>query len=202
MKQFRGHDLVVYTDNEIEKALKEGFDLNTLKGTNPINLTPLIHSVIFNRISVFKLFIKYGADTNKTDNYDDTILHYICVYNRLDFLFFILSRGCVIGDVFNKKGYTPLREAIFWNGYICIGPLLEAGAKISNVKDTEIPDFIIRLVQKRNRLKKKIVLFLALSKKTKAVHKDLLSTISKMVWELRNTEKEEEKPHSKKKLKK
>jgi len=199
MKQFRGYDIICYTDDEIHRALEEGFDPNTFKGGGkPLNITPLIHSILFNRLSVFQLLIKYGADPNKTDIFEDTILHYASIHNLVDFLHVILRYGCV-ADSLNAKGYTPLRGAIFYHADDCIIPLLDAGAKISNVKDITIPDDLIILVQKRNQLKRKIVLFLALSKKTKAVHKDLLSTISKMIWELRDRE-EEESPE--KKLKK
>jgi ankyrin repeat protein len=203
MKQFKGYDIVCYTDDEVRNALEDGFDPNTFMGANSVlNITPLIQSVLFNRLSVFKLLIKYGADPNKTDDHGDTVLHYACVHDQVDFVCFILSYGCVV-DSFNKNRYTPLRYVIFLHGYNdCIVPLLDAGAKISNVKDTQIPDSITNFVQKRNQLKRRIVLFLALSKKTKAVHKDLLNPISKMVWKLRDTiDEEEEKIPSKKKSK-
>jgi ankyrin repeat protein len=145
------------------------------------------------------MLLKYGANINDTDEHERTVLHYAS-NNRIDHLYIILRYywfGVV--DCFNKDGYTPLAQAIMCYSYKSVIMLLDAGAKISNVKNIKIPDYVTTLVRERNQLKRKIVLFLALNRKTKAIHKDLLNTISKMIWELRDIEEEEEKTELKKK---
>jgi hypothetical protein len=181
MKQFRVSDIKNLSNEKIEKALKAGTDPSVLvPGTDTLSRTPLMCCV----------------DFNKGDGYGTTPICYVIRYNP-GFLFYILksSPSLVNSSCFNNT--TPLDVAMGYD-YNCVPILLDAGAKIRKAITVIIPDYVTVLVQKRNRLKRKIILFLALSKKTKAVHKDLLSTISKMVWELRDTEEKEEESPSKK----
>ena len=194
-------DIADLSRNEIEKALKAGTCSSVLSSkADPWNRTPLMLSIVFAKPCVFKLLLKYGADVNKTDIFNQTILHYASRNITENYLRILLHyRSFYVVDCIDMDGITPLAKAIATKSYGCAHILLDAGAKISNVKNIYIPHGLISLVQKRNQIKRKIILFLALSKKTKAVHKDLLNPISKMVWELRDTK---EKTSSKKKLKK
>jgi ankyrin repeat protein len=201
MKRFGVSDFIGLSDDEIEGALKAGYDPNvTISTPSFLRCSPLLVSILNRNIRVFKILLKYGADINNTDEYERTVLHYAS-HDRIDLLRIVLRHWFGVVDCFSKKNYTPLAEAILYNSYNSVCLLLDAGAKISNVKNIKIPYYITDLVQKRNQVKGRIVLFLALSKKTKAIHKDLLTTISKMIWELRDTEREEKK-QSKKKFKK
>ena len=201
MKQLRVSDIADLSRNEIEKALKSGTDPNVLLGGDSINRTPLMWSVIFGKPHVFKMLLKYGADVNKTDRHGQTILHYVSIGQRTNYLCILLySRSFGDVDCIRYDGNTPLAEAILSVSYDSARILLDAGAKIRKTTTVVIPDYITNFVQKRNQLKRRIVLFLALSKKTKAIHKDLLSTISKRIWQLRETEDDEEKTPSKENL--
>lgn len=194
MKQFTVSDIVNLSTNEIERALKTGTDPNVLLGGDSINRTPLMLSIIFEKPGVFKMLLKYGADVNKTDEYGQNVLHYSSRNNSHINYLCILLHFRSFGDVdcFDAINDTPLAKAILNKSYDQVCLLLDAGAKIRKTTTVIIPNYVISLVKKRNQLKRIIILFLALSKKTKAVHKDLLSTISKMVWKLRNTEEKEE----------
>lgn len=122
-------------------------------------------SIILEKPRVFKMLLKYGADVNKKDQLEQTVLHYASRNWSVGYLCILLhhpSLGAI--DCFDMINETPLAKAILTKTFNHVYLLLDAGAKISNVKDTQIPDSITNFVQKRNQLKRRIVLFLALSK--------------------------------------
>jgi ankyrin repeat protein len=87
-------------------------------------------------------------------------------------------------DKQNKYGDTPLASAIFHNNRGCAERLLDAGAKISNVKkDIEIPDWFTSLVNQRKRVKEALKVVFALSRPL--IGKDVAKILISMTWETR-----------------
>lgn len=187
MKLFAGFEIRLRTEEYITNALQDGYSPDVVR--DGIH-TPLINAILNNRLSVFQILLKYGANPNKEDGCGATPMCYAIRYSPR-FVPYILKASPSLVNCFCYKNTTPLDMASSYN-YKCVPVLLDAGARLRKMTSPTItiPDYVKKLVQKRNQLKRRIILFLALSKKTKAVHKDLLNPISKMMWELRDTEEE------------
>jgi ankyrin repeat protein len=102
-------------------------------------------------------------------------------------------------DAQNKRGKTPLAVAIVKDKKDCAERLLDAGAKMSNVdKSVIIPPWVETIVVKRKNAMISIGVFIGVTRKRFEIQgqhignrlpRDLISLISKYLWEARFDEK-------------
>lgn len=87
-------------------------------------------------------------------------------------------------DEQNKVGYTPLAQAVRNKHRGCAERLLDAGAKISNVrKDIQIPNWFTSLVNQRKKVKEVLKVLFVLSRPL--IGKDVAKILIAMAWEKR-----------------
>lgn len=176
-----GRHILSYTvySNVLECAkilLEAKSDVN-YKSTYP----PICSAAIFDRPAFIQLFIEH--DANLYVNGQPNLLRLACTNRNPTSLRLVLRVWNRDVDVV-EIGETPLCRAVTHGFKDCARLLLDAGAKTRHLKT--IPLWCETLVQNRNDLKHVLVHFFALSKRTKAVHKNLVTVIAKMVWERRN----------------
>jgi hypothetical protein len=102
-------------------------------------------------------------------------------------------------DVQDEDGVTPLAYAIECNYCGCAERLLDAGAKMSNVKkDVKIPDWMETIIIKRKNAIRSIGVFIGVMRKrldVKGQHigsrlpRDVVGLLGSYLWETRLDEK-------------
>lgn len=170
----------IFNENHvrIESMLKNKADPNITSS----DLPPLCIATRYHQTRIMSLLLEYKANINGVDNSGNTALHY-AVWSHPDLVPLIITHGGNI-ETKNIYGNTPLSDAIYLTEYLSVHHLLDAGAKLSNFK-TVIPHCLRSLLDGRSRVKRAIIAFFALNKRTKRIHKDLTNVIGAMIWETR-----------------
>jgi ankyrin repeat protein len=147
----------------------------------------IIHSAAKCRNVAFTTFLlKQGFDPLIVNEWGNTPLHLAAKLDNVDVLDLLIKSGGMNDNV-NNGSHTPLADA-FAVSPACAQRLLDAGAKFKNVHNMFIFEWGVEMVQKQNNTKHAIVAFMAASKRTKRVHKDLVYTIVCRVWETRSND--------------
>jgi ankyrin repeat protein len=133
-----------------------------------------------------KLLIEYGLNVNAQTNFGDTFMHNACTFIGSFDLVKLLINIRADPNIRNNDGRTVLETALNYrvvNNEI-VKLLLNNGAKLPSGKH-EFSEEVSVTIGKLRRIKRVLITFFALSKKTGAIHKDLRNPIAKMVWETR-----------------
>lgn len=89
------------------KALDNG---ESVDAKDDKGVTALGYAVAANRIAVFKLLLKLGADPDEVDNRGNSALHYAAAYGRSELLEYLADGGMNLSKS-NDEGKTPLALA-------------------------------------------------------------------------------------------
>jgi ankyrin repeat protein len=95
--------------NIVEKLIKyPNININSQDRDN--QLTPLYYAINIFNLEIIKLLVKQGADINLQDAYGNTVLHYICNYNKYEYYNEIikLSKITINCNLWNLDGNIPL----------------------------------------------------------------------------------------------
>ncbi len=96
-ENFNNQDILEYIEKNDIKSVKNyiesGYDLNS---QNSDGITPLIKSVINDKIEIVKLLLNAGADIDKQDNFGRTALIYATFYNSTMIIKLLLDAGANI----------------------------------------------------------------------------------------------------------
>lgn len=146
--------------------------------------TPLRMAVVCRKLDMVKLLLKYKADASIPGTDGDIPLHY-AAWEFPDAVPHLIQAYPVV-DVLNTLLRTPLADAIRGKQEESVQLLLDAGAKVSAVVEDEIRThpWFQDILKRRRQQKEPLLLFVALGKRTKRIHKDLLPRIAKMSWEI------------------
>jgi ankyrin repeat protein len=147
-----------------------------------------------------KLLIDYGLNVNAQTDSGDTFMHYACTFIRSFDLVKLLINIRADPNIRNYDGRTVLETVLNYrvlNNEI-VKLLLNNGAKLPSGKH-EFSEEVSMTIEKLRHIKRVLITFFALSKKTGAIHKDLRNPIAKMVWETREDDVWDQKEFSKKK---
>ena len=148
----------------------------------------LIHTAAKCRNVAFTAFLlKQGFDPLIVNEWGNTPLQLAVKVGNIDVLNLLIKSGG-LHDNPNNAGCTPLGDALTCS-QVCTQRLLDAGAKVKNVAPNILVfEWAVEMIQKQNNTKHAIVAFMAASKRTKRVHKDLVYTIVCRVWETRSND--------------
>ena len=116
--------------------LEKGFEVNSkdINGNMPIHIHTNPYVVTKgNHYGVMSVLIKYGADINAIDSWDNSPLHGLAELNRPKVAKLLIDNGANI-NIKNNWGATPLHIAVTNKNYEMVKLLLEnkADPKISN----------------------------------------------------------------------
>lgn len=131
-----------------------------------------------------QLLLDHNADIFKP-RFGFYPLHRAVLTGSLVFTRFVLNAGASKRiDVKTQQGNTPLYFVIY-NDYPLpmVSLLLDYGSKIDNMKN---PNLHCELFVKRKNIKRTLIIFYQLGRKTKCLGKDMTNMIGKMVWETRD----------------
>jgi Ankyrin repeats (3 copies)/Ankyrin repeats (many copies) len=153
---------------------------------------PLLSACNFGRYDFVKLLIEHKADVlieNPNPNSDTNMrsLHFAANSQNLESLKLLFKAGA--SKIINIKAYgkySPLYYACLrkhTNNDPFISILLDNGAKI---KELYNPKLHHTLFNKRKNIKRTLIVFYHLGRKTKCLGKDVTNMIGKMVWETRD----------------
>lgn len=146
--------------------------------------TPLRFAVIHRNLNMVKLLLEHKADASIPGPDGDIPLHY-AAWEFPEVVPYLIQAYPVV-DVLNIHLRTPLADAIRGLQKESVQLLLDAGAKVSAVVEDEIRThpWFQDILKRRRQKKELLLLFVALGKRTKRIHKDLLPRIAKMSWEI------------------
>jgi len=119
--------------NLLETLIKNGAFLEHTHGEKKLTVLQISAHKKWDEIT--KILIKSGADLNTIDKEDgNSSLHFAAIFNHYKPLSTLLEFGAN-PDLLNKKGHTPLMEAIIADNIAIVKALLESGAN-PNIKDS------------------------------------------------------------------
>jgi ankyrin repeat protein len=128
---------VINNHNNIRILLQAGANPNikTKHGFSCLMELTRIH----NSYLIFKDFLQYGADVHYTDDENDTVLSWLCIYaakfNNENILDLLIKAGSNVNHT-GHKGFTPLLYALYnVNNLSFINKLLEAGADVNTADE-------------------------------------------------------------------
>lgn len=153
-----------------------------------------------NNIEIAKLLINYGANVNSKTNLGTSILHTACFWNDIDIVKLLINARAdlEIRDANKQTALDTSINRIFTTSNGIITLLLNNGAKLPSGKH-KFSKEVSLTIRKLRCIKRVLITFCALSKKTGAIHKDLRNPIAKMVWETREDDAWDQKEFLKKK---
>lgn len=151
--------------------------------------TQLHIEAVHNDVNRVKVLLLFKADpTIRSFMERNTPINVAVSYGKdecVKILLHTMTKECLNGCNYRRK--TTLDLAISFQRYELYSMIYDAGGRTSFfVADNE--PLLIKLIQSRKNIKSVLVVFFALGKKTKRIHKDLISTIAKMIWETRDEE--------------
>jgi ankyrin repeat protein len=135
-----------------------------------------------------KLLIEHKASVFLYGDPPMQPLHYAVLSNNIEILKLITnSEASKNIDVKTRiRRHTSLQLAtLYSSSFPIISLLLDNGAKISNI-ETEHRIPYQDLFSKRESIKRTLIVFYRLGRKTKCLGKDMTNMIGKMVWETRD----------------
>jgi hypothetical protein len=157
---------------------------------NPsITLSPLCLACSFPHIEMAKLLIEHKANVFLSGYPTMQPLHFAVLSKNLEILKLITNTGNLkkIDVKTRMRECTSLELAVFYKlSFPIISLLLDNGAKISKIKTTEHRIPYQDLFSKRESIKRTLIVFYRLGRKTKCLGKDVTNMIGKMVWETRD----------------
>ena len=107
----------------------------------------------------------------------------------------LLVRAGAMVDALNNDGRTPLQWAVSDQLKDCAEYLLDAGAKLSNLMSTNLPQWFVAMVDKRKRCVDSCrALYGVLRKRWNMadgtrVSRDMVNVLTRQLWESRRDEK-------------
>jgi Ankyrin repeats (3 copies)/Ankyrin repeat len=141
-------------------------------------------------IAITKLLISYGADINSQTKWGSTVFHEACYWNNKNIAKLLINARADL-EIRDFSNQTLLHRVINKRYIHCddgiITFLLNNGAKIPP-GEHDVSKKVSATIRKLKCIKRVLITFCALSKKTGAIHKDLRNPIAKMVWETREDE--------------
>jgi hypothetical protein len=146
--------------------------------------TPLYFAVLYRSLDMVKLLLEHKADASVPGPEGDIPLHY-AAWEFPEAVPYLIQAYPVV-DVLNIHLRTPLADAIRGKQKESVELLLDAGARVSAIVEDEIrtSPWFQDILKHRRQQKEVLLLFIALGKRTKRIHKDLLPRIAKMSWEI------------------
>jgi ankyrin repeat protein len=174
---------------------KADVNKKTANGSAPI------HFASWNgRVEILKLLIVHNANIHLKRTFhgqeEGSPLYHAASYGCRECLKELIRAGADPDGRNMNNGRTPLATAIDFNKISCAEMLLYAGAKMSNVKaDIEIPDWMKKMVAKRQRALESTWALLGVLRKRfgNHFHKDLVKPLGMMLWSTRLDERWEKK---------
>jgi ankyrin repeat protein len=142
-----------------------------------------------------KLLIGHGANINARENSGKIPIFYAAKYGRTTILMELIRVGSEL-DTLDYFGVTPLAAAIINKCHDCAERLLDAGAKVVNVHNVKIPDWIQHMIIKRKNIKASVRTFIGVAKKRIQVGKDMATLLGQMLWSTRFDQRWEHSPLS------
>lgn len=159
--------------------------MEDINAQDVIGWTSLHHAVTNRDFDKVKTLLQSNADPSIRSNYGNTPLHET-MYRSVFIVSLLLDYQTLQNmSIANKNGESPLDMAVRYQLKTHATLIYDAGGKVIKYKQGQRPWFD-EFVRKRRLIKSTLVHFFALSKRTKAVHKDLVTVIAKMVWEKRD----------------
>lgn len=143
--------------------------------------TSLHSATLWESTKCMKLLIQSKANPSVQCNDGRTPLH-VAIFECTECTQILIDAGCDY-SICNQDKRTPLYYAINYCRIESATLLLDAGAKLDY--DKPYPAWLSDLLAKRKSVKHALITFFALAKKTKAIHKDLVREIGRMIWEKR-----------------
>lgn len=162
--------------------------------------TPLHSATLWESVKCMRLLLHAKANPSVRCNDGRTPLH-VAIFECFECVQILVDVRCD-HSLCDQDKRTPLYYAIDYCRIETATLLLDAGAKLDY--DKPYPAWLSDLLAKRKPIKKALVCFFALAKKTKVIHKDLVGEIGKMIWARReewsipSTRGEGNGPHTKK----
>ena len=142
-----------------------------------------IHSAAINESSeCMKLLLQYKANPHVLMKNGCTPLHFAAECSMICTQI-LIDAGCDV-SVVDKRNRTPIYCSIRHTQVGSTALLLDKGAKV--IYNKVYPDWLNRLLDRRKNIKNVIMHFVALAKRTKVVHKDLIKTIGRFIWDTRD----------------
>jgi ankyrin repeat protein len=128
-----------------------------------------------------------------------TCIHILCYYQQTKSAKHLIDARADL-EIRNNAGKTALEDSIYKSNETTTKFLLNNGAKLPSGKHF-FSKKVSATIRKLKCIKRVLITFCALSKKTGAIHKDLRNPIAKMVWETREDEVWDQKEYFERDLK-
>jgi hypothetical protein len=129
-----------------------------------------------------KLLLKHTTNINAQTISGRTCIHILCYYQQTECAKLLIDARADL-EIRNKAGKTAL-EVTMYKSDDTTKFLLNNGAKMPFDKH-DYSEEVLMTIRKLRCIKRVLITFFVLSKKTGAIHKDLINPIAKMVWETR-----------------
>jgi len=153
----------------VELLLCNGASANAsgpLLGDDPLHHLSRCKSV--KRLACGNLLLKANANVNAKNAVGHTPLHVATFWGHADILLLLLGAGAKV-DEEDHLSITALALAIQKQNPACAQVLVHAGAKLHNVHDIPIPDWLNKIVAKHNNFKSAFVTLYGILRKRLAV---------------------------------
>ncbi|KAK1761323.1 ankyrin repeat protein nuc-2 [Echria macrotheca] len=109
-----------------------------IQSEDDINERNCLHqAAIYGNSFVLQYGLSKGVAVERTDVYGRTPLHYASVHGRLDMIDALLAVAPQTINLIDHDNFTPLIHTILHGHYECVQRLIEKGARLNPVSDTD-----------------------------------------------------------------
>jgi ankyrin repeat protein len=151
--------------------------------------TQLHHHAFVNNIAGVKYLLKQKANPHLCSREGNSPLNIAIFYSHEECIRLLLALTTKEHlSVLNIHCNNTLDVALTHGNGRFTSLIYDAGGRTKRRHKSYETLILKKLIHKRKNIKSVLVVFFALGKKTKRIHKDLISTIGKMIWETRDEE--------------
>lgn len=109
-----------------------------IQSEDDINERNCLHqATIYGNYFVLNLALEKGVAVNRTDVYGRVPLHYASLHGRLDMINALLAVDSDTINLIDHDNFRPLVHAIIHNNLDCVQMLVEKGAQLNSISETD-----------------------------------------------------------------
>ncbi|KAK2607431.1 hypothetical protein N8I77_006103 [Diaporthe amygdali] len=109
-----------------------------IQSEDDINERNCLHqATIYGNSFVLNLALEKGVAVNRTDVYGRVPLHYASMHGRLDMISALLAVDADTINLIDHDNFRPLVHAIIHNNLDCVQMLVEKGARLNSISETD-----------------------------------------------------------------